>query len=276
MCPPPDSIANVELTAFYCCAQRERDAGAADPLCGDRYASRFLDDGLRERLAPLIGDDAVQASNVARHRIIDDRVRDALASDPGRRVLIVGAGLDTRAFRLTGGRWFEFDHPSILAIKERELPERTAPNSLMRIAYDHRRDALADALAPYAGDDEAIVVLEGVSAYLDHDALRALAGTVQAALPRAQLIADLSTAAFRRIFSHGFAAQLAGLGVPFASGDRHPREAFESAGWRAIATESIADRVRAWCPDVLPRLRSPQAERMQREGYAIWTFEPGA
>jgi methyltransferase (TIGR00027 family) len=275
MSPPPDTIANVELTAFYCCAQRERDAGEADPLCGDRHASRFLDDGLRERLAPLLGNAAVRASDVARHRIIDDRVRDALAGDPGRRVLIVGAGLDTRAFRLTGGRWFEFDHPSILAIKERELPGRAAPNPLMRIAYDHRRDALADTLAQHAGDDDAIVVLEGVSAYLDHDALGALAGTVRAALPRARMIADLSTAAFRRIFSHRFAAQLAGLGVPFASGDRHPREAFESAGWRAIATASIADRVRIWRPDLLPRLRSQQAERMQREGYAIWTFEPG-
>jgi methyltransferase (TIGR00027 family) len=275
MSPPPDTIANVELTAFYCCAQRERDAGEADPLCGDRHASRFLDDGLRERLAPLLGNAAVRASDVARHRIIDDRVRDALAGDPGRRVLIVGAGLDTRAFRLTGGRWFEFDHPSILAIKERELPGRAAPNPLMRIAYDHRRDALADTLAQHAGDDDAIVVLEGVSAYLDHDALGALAGTVRAALPRARLIADLSTAAFRRIFSHRFAAQLAGLGVPFALGDRHPREAFESAGWRAIATASIADRVRIWRPDLLPRLRSQQAERMQREGYAIWTFEPG-
>lgn len=274
MRPPPDSITSVELTAFYCCAQRERDAGEADPLCGDHYASRFLDEGLRERLAPLLGDAAVQASNMARHRIIDDRVRDALASDPGRRMLIVGAGLDTRAFRLAGGRWFEFDHPSILAIKERELPERTAPNSLMRIAYDHRRDALAETLAPYAGDDEAIVVLEGVSAYLDHDALEALAGTVRAALPRAQLVTDLSTAAFRRVFLHGLAAQLAVLGVPFASGDRHPREAFESAGWRAIATTSIADRVRIRRPGLLPRLRSQQAERMQREGYAIWTFEP--
>ncbi len=272
----PGTIANVELTAFYCCAQRERDAGDADSLCGDRYASRFLDDALRRRLAPLLGDDAAHACNMARHRLIDDLVRDALTRDPGRRVLIVGAGLDTRAFRLGGGRWLELDHPAILAIKEATLPERAAPNPLTRIAFDHRRESLAGVLAPLAGDDEALVVLEGVSVYLGQDALGALAGAVRAALPRAQLIADLTNGAFLRWFGRDTAERFAALGTPFVPGDRHPREAVESAGWLATATASITDRVHAWRPGLLPQLRSPQAERMRREGYAVWTFAPDA
>ena len=34
----------------------------------------------------------------------EDLVREALRADPHRRVILLGAGFDTRAFRLTGGR----------------------------------------------------------------------------------------------------------------------------------------------------------------------------
>jgi len=270
----PDAVGGVELTAFYCCAQRARDAREVEPLCGDAYAARFLDEGLRERLAPLLADDTAYALCVARHRLIDDLVRDMLARDPDRRVMLVGAGFDARAWRIPGGRWLELDHPAILALKEARLPAGTAPRPLARVAHDFRYGTLADALAPHAGPDEAVVVLEGVTPYLNENALGTVARSVLGALPRARLIADISTAAYRRWFGRGTATELARLGAAFAAADRHPREVVESAGWRAVATASIADRARAWRPELVPPMRSPHAEIVQREGFAVWSFAP--
>lgn len=269
-----DAIGGVELTAFYCCAQRERDAREADPLCGDTYASRFVVEPVRERLAPLLADGAAYAICVARHRLVDDLLSDELARDPDRRVLVVGAGFDTRAYRLPGGRWVEIEHPSILAVKEAALPASAAPRPLERVAHDFRHEPLADALAPHAGRDEALVVLEGVTPYLDAATLGTLARTLLGALPRARLYADISTSAYRRWFGAGTGARLAELGAAFAPAERHPREVIESAGWRAIASASIAERARAWRPGLLPRTGSRHAEVAQREGYAVWTFAP--
>ena len=42
------------------------------------------------------------SSNVGRHRIIDDLLRDELTREPDARVVLIGAGFDSRAFRLAG------------------------------------------------------------------------------------------------------------------------------------------------------------------------------
>ena len=70
------------------------------------------------------------AGNAARHAIIDDRLRQAPGgTDPQATVVIIGAGFDTRAFRLNGGYWFELDEPEILTYKESRLPCRLAPRT---------------------------------------------------------------------------------------------------------------------------------------------------
>src|SRR5512138_1055931 len=112
----------VARTAFYCCVIRADDAQSANPVCGDTFAQRFVDEDVRRDLAPLLRLCTPAATNVARHRIIDDIVRGQLAADPKRRVILIGAGFDTRAHRLEGGRWFELDDPPLLAFKEQRLP----------------------------------------------------------------------------------------------------------------------------------------------------------
>jgi O-methyltransferase involved in polyketide biosynthesis len=43
--------------------------------------------------------------------IIDDLLREELVANPNLTVVIIGAGFDTRAFRLQGGTWIELDEP---------------------------------------------------------------------------------------------------------------------------------------------------------------------
>ena len=62
-------------------------------------------------------------SNAARHAIIDAQLNMELAADPDATVLILGAGFDTRAFRLSGGRWIEVDEPAIIEGMARHAAE---------------------------------------------------------------------------------------------------------------------------------------------------------
>jgi methyltransferase (TIGR00027 family) len=272
----PASANRIALTAFYCCALRAADALSDAPVCDDKYATRFVDDAVRSRMAPLVRFRGPAASNVARHRVIDDLLRDAIESDPGRRIFLVGAGLDTRAFRLNGGRWWEFDDPALFVLKEARLPERTAPNPVTRRPIDFHKEPLAKHLGPLAGNDEAIVVLEGVSMYLPPDVLTTLASTVHAFLPRARFVADLMSPAFRRRYSSRLRKELGKLGAEMAETHEHPRAAIEVAGYQAADSASIVSRAIEAGTLRIPRWVFNSILRELRDGYAVWTFEPVA
>ena len=269
-------LSPVACTAYYCCLLRATDAEGPHPLCGDRQAALFLDGALRAELAPLLRFRGPSESNVARHRLVDDLARQTIAARPGQRIFIVGAGFDTRAFRLPGGRWWEFDDPGLLALKEARLPAAQAPNPLVRVGVDFAREGLEAHLAPLAGDDEALVILEGVSMYLTDEALTATASAVRRALPRATLVCDLMTSAFNRRFGGGIRRELGRLGARFAPREAHPRHAIEAAGFRVRHWSSIVKRAREAGRLRIPAWLLATLLRELRDGYAVWVFEPDA
>ena len=268
------AIQPLPLTAFYCCALRAMDAASARAVCGDDLAARFMDDETRARLQPVLRLRGPAASNVARHRIIDDIIRGALAEDRARRIILLGAGLDTRAFRIEGGKWWEFDDAALFALKEARLPARSAPNALTRTPVDFSRSELHEYLTPLAGDDEALLVLEGVSMYLSSATLEKTVAAVRVALPRASIVCDLMSPAFRERFSGGLRRELGRLGAHFASNPTHPRLALEAAGYRATDVVSIVGRAREAGSLRIPRWLLNSLLRELRDGYAVWTWVP--
>jgi len=100
---------------------------------------------------------------------IDDGIR---ALPRGHQLVIVGAGLDARAYRmdeLEGSVAFELDHPATQAFKLRQVQGlRPRVRELRHVAVDFTRETLGDALAR-AGHDAAVPtawVFEGVISYL--------------------------------------------------------------------------------------------------------------
>lgn len=264
----------VARTAFYCCALRAGDAARAAPVCGDMFAARFVDEATRRELAPLMAHWGPGAANVARHRLIDDLIRERLATEPALRVILVGAGFDTRAFRLAGGRWIEIDDPALIAFKEERLPASSAPQPLQRRPVEFERSPALDYLAPLAGDDAALVVIEGVSMYLDDATLGTLTAAVRVRLPRATLIVDLMTAAFRRHYTHVLEWSLARFGARLAARGRPPREIIERAGYRQTRSVSIVGRAREAHTVYIPGWLFDGLLRELRDGYAVQVFEP--
>ena len=268
------AIQPLALTAFYCCALRAKDAASARPVCGDSLAARFIDGETLARLQPALSFRGPAASNVARHRIVDDIIRNALAKNPALRVIQLGAGLDTRAFRIEGGQWWEFDDAALFAFKEARLPAHSAPNALTRTPVDFSRAQLRDYLAPLAGENETLVVLEGVSMYLPNATLERTAAAVRAVLPRAPIVCDLMSPAFRERFSGGLRRELGRLGAHFAPNPTHPRFAFEDAGYRVQDVVSIVGYAREAGSLRIPRWLLNSLLRELRDGYAVWTMVP--
>jgi methyltransferase (TIGR00027 family) len=264
----------VARTAFYCCVLRADDAASARPVCGDAYAARFFDENIRRDMEPAVRLKAPNRSNVARHRLIDDLVRDQLVRDPHTRIILLGAGFDTRAFRFTGGRYFELDDPQLLAYKEARLPARDAPNPLTRIPVTFATTPAEDFLRPLAGDDQAMVVLEGVSMYLSDAALADLASALTRALPRATLVCDLMSQRFSETYSRKLRTALSALGAEFGQRSRPASEPFLRAGYRPRHRYSIVERARQAGTMPIPRWILGTLLRELRDGYQVWVWDP--
>lgn len=129
--------------------------------------------GMTERSAP-----GMWGSMLCRKRYADDAVADALATGI-EQVVILGAGLDTRACRLVapaGALAFELDQRANAAHKLRRLRAiyGQAPERLRVIPVDFESDDLATVLGR-AGFDSArpaLFVWEAVTQYLTEEAVR--------------------------------------------------------------------------------------------------------
>ncbi|MFK4148920.1 class I SAM-dependent methyltransferase [Streptomyces sp. NPDC004065] len=128
---------------------------------------------------------AVSFSIVIRTRFLDDLLRQATASGV-RQVVLLGAGMDSRAFRMdwpAGTRLFEVDTAAPLEFKAAVLRQERAVARCERItvAVDLRED-WPGALAA-AGHDPAVPtvwIAEGLLIYLPEDAVESLVARIGA------------------------------------------------------------------------------------------------
>ncbi|GAA2379021.1 SAM-dependent methyltransferase [Dactylosporangium salmoneum] len=169
---------------------RRRDRLFTDDLAARMLSPRYRAVVAASRLAPVhrwivryidtryAG--GPRASAVVRTRMIDDRVRAAVAGGAAQLVLL-GAGFDNRAYRIGAPASFEVDHPATQATKRRRVPAGLA-GRVRFVPVDLAADPLAPALlgAGFDAGVPAVVVWEGVTNYLTAGAvdatLRALAG----------------------------------------------------------------------------------------------------
>jgi methyltransferase (TIGR00027 family) len=172
-------------TAMMVAAYRARATGHAEPICNDPWAGALAGD-LGAELAARF--DArfphMELWMALRTRYLDDHV----TRWTGRgwpQVVILGAGLDTRAARLAraGVRFFEVDHPATQAEKRARLAQLpgypVAAATYTACNFESGEDFLDQLVATgFDRAQPAVVVWEGVTPYLSEPAVRATARRV--------------------------------------------------------------------------------------------------
>jgi methyltransferase (TIGR00027 family) len=169
-----------------------------------------------------------RTSAIARTRLIDEWAS-AAASQGMRQAVILGAGFDCRAWRLTAFRElriFEVDYPATSSEKRRVIGDIGAPTERVSFApIDFERDSLAEALAKggFDASKRALVIWEGVTNYLTADAVDSTLRWMAKLAKGSQLIftyvdADLINGSDR--FSDAATARRAvtGVGEPWTFG----------------------------------------------------------
>jgi len=134
----------------------------------------------------------------------DDEVRRAVASGMTQ-VVILGAGLDTRAARLarSGVRFFEVDHPATQQDKREKLARVAGypVEAATFVSCDFEREDFLERLANagHHSDEPSMFVWEGVVYYLTEAAVRATCSRIaHACHPATRLACDLVGKRFAR------------------------------------------------------------------------------
>lgn len=203
-------LLGVGKTALGVALIRAHESQRPDQLFDDPYAAAFVAaaprpfpdtfPGRAEAAAdPLAGVGAAFAvSAVLRTRFFDDYLRQASAAGCGQ-VVLLAAGLDTRAYRLpwpADTRLFELDLPAVLDFKERVLHHAAAVAGCERIVLpvDLRDDWSAAARTAGLDPSQPTAWLcEGLLIYLSADEADHLLTTVS----------DLSASRSQLAFEHG-------------------------------------------------------------------------
>ncbi|MDH6279702.1 SAM-dependent methyltransferase [Prescottella agglutinans] len=255
----------VGATAVFVAAARALETARDDHLVDDPWAGEFvrrsgwqppteeLDSGSLEELTTWVA---------ARTKFLDDYVLDAVASGCGQ-VVLLGAGLDTRAFRL---QWpvpvtvYELDTADMVAFKS-EVLGGAAPAAATRavVPIDLREDwptALRD--AGFVSDVPTAWILEGLLMYLPEEAVDALmnrvgelsapGSAIGATITNVDVAAAISDAP---LFRDGPINREEWLAMLHSNGPADPVAWFDSYGWRATVAsiDELAERYGRTLPE---------------------------
>jgi methyltransferase (TIGR00027 family) len=233
-------VANpISKTAYYTLGVRAWDAAQPKPVCGDVFANLFMNDDAHTVWHEFKDDLRPNASNASRHAIIDSQLAEALRATPDSRVVIIGAGFDTRAFRIKGGDWIEVDEPPIISFKESVLPASKASNPLRRIPIEFARELLTDKLSAFTTTETTHIIIEGVLMYLRQDERQGLLSGLQKIFPNQVVYCDLMRRSFFESYGKPLHEKILSLGASFAEVIEHPENIFLDNGYKILSCTSI-------------------------------------
>ncbi|MFE1770843.1 SAM-dependent methyltransferase [Streptomyces sp. NPDC059008] len=237
-------------TALWVAWARAVEHRRPDRLFHDDHAAAFLTAaGAEASTPPAEFCAALPVAVATRTAFFDEHLRSVTVGGI-RQVVLLGAGLDTRAFRLPwpdGTSLYELDTPELLAFKEPVLASRGAAATCRRtpLAIDLTDDWPAALCA--AGLDPARPVAwlaEGLLPYLEVEvADRLLTAVGRLSAPDSTLALTYNPEAMRAVADAPSGRHLAGVGVAHPALPGRPEPWLARHGWQAHAHDIIEQAV---------------------------------
>ena len=174
----PAEITHVSDTALMTAGCRALETERADGLTRDPFAARLAGErGMA--IARSVPDSQLMSFGMGvRTRFLDDLVMETIAGHGIHTVRNLGAGLDTRPWRLAlpgGLRWIEVDLPRMIEYKSAIMADVTPQCELHSMAADVTDAVARDAIFAAAGQEPVLLITEGLLMYLPAAAVEGLA-----------------------------------------------------------------------------------------------------
>jgi len=261
----------VSKTAYYCCGVRMQDAESNHPVIGDHYAKRLMNEEGLQYWQEFKEFKMPNASNITRHYIIDSFLKELLSENPDPTIILIGAGLDSRAYRFKGATWLEIDEPAVIEYKNEKLPASECANPLERIAINFETEKLADKLSSYSNRPNVIIIIEGVLMYLTMEQREALLATITSLFPDHVIFCDLMTKRFFKKLGNPIHEKFKTYGASFTDMMDDPVALFLKYNYHQIARVATIKKSVELGLSKLPKLVLFLYGRLLN-GYAVYEF----
>ncbi|WP_330237140.1 class I SAM-dependent methyltransferase [Streptomyces sp. NBC_00566] len=255
----------VSYTAQWMAAARALESEREDALYVDPLARSLAEPKGFELIDRYAGGGLLPFISI-RTRFLDDAIRDLLADSSIGQVVLIAAGMDTRAFRLD---WpddidvYEVDHAPLITEKRRRLDALGAKPAVRRheVSADLTKEWLPE--LEEAGFDRTrptLWVAEALTFFLtEEQAAGLLRLLASASAPGSHLAFDiLGRTLLRSPFSKPFLDRLAEDGTPWIFGTDEPEPFLAANGWEIESLKEPGQPGAGegrWPYDVQPRGR---------------------
>jgi methyltransferase (TIGR00027 family) len=236
-------IENVSGTAFVVAEFRAEENRAAAPLYTDEVVGLFLGDESR-RAAGRVADSFPPVKDMVkvRTKYFDDMLERHLLSR-FRQVVILGAGLDTRAVRKPAPdvRYFEIDDPDTLALKQSCYEAQGIVPNVTFIPGNYVKDGVIEMLARNGFDFDlpTYIIWEGNVMYLPLESVKQVVSELRRCVKRFRVSFDYMA---ESVITHTtgdpgirtLVDAFASMGAPWLSGIRDLRSFAREASLHLI------------------------------------------
>ena len=206
-----------------------------------------------------------------RSRIFQDEIALRLKDDKDLQIVNIGAGFDSRPYRLAGGRWYDIDEPALIAHKNTCAPVETCGNPLRRIPVDFANGELPAALVSAIPVLTPFVVIEGVLMYLDTVRVERAIRAAQRCFSSAYFDLRVDGQDVRQqISAQERAGADRGAGQPILLLEDHPERMFLGSGYKRSGEPiSVVGRARDFKAMTIPGFLLKTVLRSMRDGYRV-------
>lgn len=224
---------------------RASESDRVDALFDDPYARRMAGDLGASIAREALHGDAIAWGVIVRTAVMDEMILGCIEQG-ATQVVNLGAGLDTRAFRLnlpSSVRWFDVDLPRVVTHRRaclKGLKPRCQHAHVVADVTD--TSELKRALStPGIGDGKVLVVCEGLLVYLKPDQVVTLATNLNSATAVRWWLTDVVSHMMLCMMGSKWPTNEAAATAPFQFAPRDCVGFFERLGWREEAFRSILD-----------------------------------
>jgi methyltransferase (TIGR00027 family) len=252
-----ESVEHVSDTALWIATFRARETARPNAVFKDPLAARLAGERGERLVSAIPAAQELEFAMIVRTTAID-RLIESCLRDGVDMVVNLGAGLDTRPYRMELPAeliWIEVDFPHVIDFKNRELADEKPRCRLERIAADLADDRVRRGLFTALGSraKKSLIITEGVIIYLSVEVAATLARELAATPSFRYWIQDFRQG-FMNTHRDGAMAKVL-KHAPFLFDISKPIPFFESCGWKLkdkIRIVDEAERIGKPLPFVFP------------------------
>ncbi|VXD14961.1 putative methyltransferase [Planktothrix serta PCC 8927] len=267
---PVESISDTAfLTAFY----RALETECPDSLFQDPHARILAGERGEKLVEAMPGGKSGAAGCAVRTCVMDELILRTVQEDGIDTVLNLGAGLDTRPYRLplpTSLYWYECDLPVVLAYKAEKLagvqPRCVLESVSLDITDSITRQTFFQDVGRVA--KQVLAVTEGLLIYMSTEQVAALATDLYAQPQFRWWLTDLASASALRYFQQSVNRSLNSSDATLRFAPEEGTEFFRHYGWKSVELRSLLEEGQRLQREILPQSLLTQLQAP--EHWEIW------